>query len=82
VRKESVLKATGSGLACDPRLVVVSPPSDHPRVVEWPERRPPSVAQLTDLDVGDGYAACVTLLADDAARIHLRCGDDMLRGDA
>jgi 4'-phosphopantetheinyl transferase len=27
VRKESVLKATGDGLARDPRLVVVSPPS-------------------------------------------------------
>ena len=39
VRKESVLKATGDGLARDPRLVVVSPPFDRPRVLAWPEER-------------------------------------------
>jgi 4'-phosphopantetheinyl transferase len=81
VRKESVLKATGSGLACDPRLVVVSPPSDPPHVVEWPERRSPSLAQLTDIDVGLGYAACLTLLAQQPARVQLRCADGWLRGD-
>jgi 4'-phosphopantetheinyl transferase len=81
VRKESVLKATGDGLARDPRQVVVSTAFDRPRVLGWPEERSPTVAQLTDLDVGDGYAACVTLLAQHPARVQVRCADDRLRGD-
>ena len=80
VRKESVLKATGDGLARDPRLVVVSPPCDRPRVLAWPEERPPSVAQLTDLDVGHRYAACLTLLAEHPASVQVRLADDWLRG--
>ena len=80
VRKESVLKATGDGLARDLRQVVVSPPFDRPRVLGWPEGRSPSAAQLTDLDVGPGYAACLTLLAEDPARVRVRNADDWLRG--
>jgi 4'-phosphopantetheinyl transferase len=80
VRKESVLKATGDGLSRDPRLVVVSPPFRRPRVLEWPEERSPSVAQLTELDVGHGYAACLTQLAEHPARVEVRRADDWLRG--
>ena len=79
VRKESVLKATGDGLVRDPRLVVVSPPSHRPRVLGWPNERSPSVAQLTDLDVGPGYAACITLLAEHPARVLVHNDDDWLR---
>jgi 4'-phosphopantetheinyl transferase len=79
VRKESVLKATGDGLARDPRLIVVSPPFDRPRLLGWPEERSASVAQLTDLDVGPGYAACLTLLAQHPARVQVRRADDWLR---
>ena len=81
VRKESVLKATGDGLARDPRLVVVSSPSDPPRLLAWPEERSPSSVQLTDIDVGAGYAACVAVLVDHPARVHLRRADDWLRGN-
>jgi 4'-phosphopantetheinyl transferase len=80
VRKESVLKATGDGLARDPRLVVVSAPLDRPRVLAWPEERSPSVAQLTELDVGPGYVACLTLLAEHPARVRVHNADDWLRG--
>jgi 4'-phosphopantetheinyl transferase len=81
VRKESVLKATGDGLARDPRLVVVNSPPDPPRLLAWPGERSPSGVQLTDIDVGLGYAACVALLVDHPARVHLRRADDWLRGD-
>ena len=81
VRKESVLKATGNGLACDPRAVVVSPPSERPRRAGLARASRPSTVQLTDLDVGDGYAACLALLADHPAHVTLRRGDDWLRGD-
>jgi len=80
VRKESVLKATGDGLARDPRMVVVSPPLDRARVLAWPEERSPSVAHLTDLDVGPGYAACLALLAEHPARVRVHNADDWLRG--
>jgi len=80
VRKESVLKATGDGLTRDPRLVVVSPPFDRPRVLAWPEDRSPSVARLTDLEVGPWYAACLTLLAEHPARVRVHDADDWLRG--
>jgi 4'-phosphopantetheinyl transferase len=79
VRKESVLKATGDGLARDPRLVVVSPPFERARVLGWHEERSPAVTQLTDLDVGPGYVACLTLLAEDPTRVQVHNADDWLR---
>ena len=45
----------------------------------WPEERSPSVAQLTDLDVGPGYAACLTLLAQGSTRVQVQNADDWLR---
>jgi 4'-phosphopantetheinyl transferase len=63
-RKESLLKALGTGLTVDPRTVQVSAPAGAAYVVACPglddaDRAP----WLTDLDLGDGYAACLTVLA-------------------
>jgi 4'-phosphopantetheinyl transferase len=81
VRKESVLKATGDGLSVDPREVIVSPPSEPPRLLAWRGGRvDPSAVHLTELTVGSGYAACVALLAPQTSPVLLRNGDDLLIG--
>jgi 4'-phosphopantetheinyl transferase len=54
VRKEAVLKATGQGLQVPPSEV---------EVVEAASSTAQGAAQLVDLDVGDGYAACVAVLS-------------------
>ena len=79
VRKESVLKATGDGLARDPRLLVVSPPFDRPRVLAWPEERSAVGGTAHRPRLGPGYAACLTLLAEHPARVQVRRADDWLR---
>ena len=79
VRKEAVLKATGDGLSVDPRRVVVSGPSQPPRLVAWRDGSvEPSFVHLTDLELGSGYATCAALLATDAAPVRLRNGDGLL----
>ncbi len=63
-RKESLLKALGAGLAVDPRAVQVSAPDEPPYVVACPGLDGAGETPwLTDLDLGDGYAACLTVLA-------------------
>ncbi len=51
-RKEALLKAAGTGLAIDPRLVVLGPATRAPRVVTLP----PVLARVTDraADLADG----------------------------
>jgi 4'-phosphopantetheinyl transferase len=57
-RKEAVLKATGDGLAVEPRKLVVSPPGSPPALLDWSgPRRPAATIALRDLDPGPGYAA-------------------------
>lgn len=69
VRKESVLKATGHGLAVDPRQLRLSAPGQAPEVLTWPEALGPELrrpAWLFDLDLGSapaGYVGAVTVLA-------------------
>jgi 4'-phosphopantetheinyl transferase len=60
-RKESFLKATGSGLPGDMSTVVVSEPAAEPRLLSHGRRRRP--ATLATLHPPDGYAACLTVLA-------------------
>jgi 4'-phosphopantetheinyl transferase len=80
VRKEAVLKATGDGLAIDPRQVVVSPPSQPARLVAWRDGSVhPSGVHLTDLQLGSGYAGCAALLGPRSAPVRLRNGDRLLR---
>lgn len=72
VRKESLLKATGDGLAVDPRLVRLSDPEEPPRLVEWSAPTAgPAYAWMEDLEI-EGYAACVTVLAAGDHRVSLR----------
>lgn len=63
VRKEAVLKATGQGLAVEPRLLTVSPPSTAPRLLEWtaPDSPRPDV-HLADVPTPSGYCATVAVV--------------------
>jgi 4'-phosphopantetheinyl transferase len=79
VRKEAVLKATGDGLSVDPRDLVVSAPTQEPRLLAWRDRQiEPSMVQLTDLELGSSYAACAALLGPRAAPVRIRNGDHLL----
>jgi 4'-phosphopantetheinyl transferase len=61
VRKEAVLKATGTGLSVDPRALRVSDAAGHPLVTAAGPVAPPDGARwwLTDLDLGAGHVAAL-----------------------
>jgi 4'-phosphopantetheinyl transferase len=61
-RKEAIVKATGDGLRVPLPEVVVSPADQAARLVSYAGALPP--CSVTDLPVGDGYAAAVAVLAD------------------
>jgi len=61
VRKEAVLKATGFGLAIDPRRVVVSAPHDLPRVIEVPSGDDAARWALEDVELAPGVACSVAV---------------------
>ena len=72
VRKESLLKATGHGLSIDPRLVRLSGVDEPPRLLDWFAPDPlERTVWMQDLEL-DGYAACVTVLSDEAPQVSLR----------
>ena len=60
-RKESVIKATGEGLAMALSDVAVSAPGEPPRLLAYGGS--PLPAQMADLALGEGYAGAVTVLA-------------------
>ena len=60
-RKESVLKATGEGLAVAPTEVEVSSACQAPRVLSY-RGGPAPPLQMADLVTGPGYAAALTAL--------------------
>ncbi|HOQ53718.1 MAG TPA: 4'-phosphopantetheinyl transferase superfamily protein, partial [Micropruina sp.] len=71
VRKEAVLKALGSGLRLDPRELRLAGcldstganrSSEKPRVLAWPDPRPPSIVELCDLDAPAGYLAALAVI--------------------
>jgi len=59
-RKEAVLKATGDGLRTPMTAVAVSPPASAPELLALGGSRPS--CQLSDLEVGAGYAAAIAVL--------------------
>lgn len=69
-RKEAVLKATGHGLRLAMSDVVVSPPGRAARLESFPS--PGNVdCRLTDLDLGDGYAAAVAVLTSGPVEVEV-----------
>jgi 4'-phosphopantetheinyl transferase len=78
-RKESVLKATGAGLALAMRTLTVTPPSQPPRLLRYP-RVPPLLAQMVDLMFADGYAGAATVLSCDPVVVRTHDAIALLRG--
>lgn len=72
-RKEAVLKASGHGLAVDPRQVVVSGPEEPAALVAWKGEQPlGSPVQLADVDLLDtGHVAAVALLTAEPATVKV-----------
>lgn len=72
-RKEAVLKASGHGLAVDPRQVVVSGPQEPAALVAWKgEQALDRPVQLADVQLGElGHVAAVALLAADPAQVRV-----------
>jgi len=66
VRKEALLKATGWGLAVDPRRVWID---DARRVVSWEEHLPaPDRCWIEDLPLTGGYVGAVAVIRPAEAR--------------
>ena len=72
-RKEAVLKASGHGLAVDPRQVVVSGPEEPAALLQWKGELPLGTgAQLADVPLTEpGHVAAVALLSAEPARVRL-----------
>lgn len=65
-RKEAILKATGHGLVVDPTEVVVSPPGEPARLVDWraEEAQPVAVSVSDAVLASPEHRASVAILAD------------------
>ena len=63
VRKESVLKAAGTGLHLDPRRIAVGPAAQEPRVVVAPPGLAAHDLWVSDIAVPDSHAAAVTVVS-------------------
>ena len=63
-RKEAVLKATGEGLHRPMTDLEVAPPGSAPVLLRLGAAAPPA-CQMSDISVGNGYQACVAVLAAD-----------------
>jgi len=61
-RKEAVLKATGEGLNRPMTDLEVAPPGSAPVLLRFGGGAPPA-CQMSDISVGNGYQACVAVLA-------------------
>jgi 4'-phosphopantetheinyl transferase len=76
-RKESVVKATGDGLSVPLPGVLVSGPDEPARLLGY-RTRPGLVATMRDLNPGSGYAAAVTVLADEPWQVTEHAADELL----
>lgn len=75
VRKESLVKATGDGLAVDLRGIRLSPPDEPPALLDWTSPGAPSRAvQIIDLAAPDGehYVASLTVLGPERPEVTVR----------
>jgi 4'-phosphopantetheinyl transferase len=68
-RKESVLKATGDGLAVPMTDVVLTSPDACPRLLHYPGRDT-LPARMVDLHPGAGYAAALTVLVGNTIAVR------------
>jgi 4'-phosphopantetheinyl transferase len=79
VRKEAVLKATGHGLSVSPEEVEISDPAEEPRLIGWhADGRPTAPIHLVELPLRPNYVGCVAVLSEQAPRVRLTDGDDLL----
>jgi 4'-phosphopantetheinyl transferase len=78
VRKEAVVKATGEGLGRPLTSFTVSAPNRPARLLTW-AGAPGAAAgiELRDLDVDDGYLACLAVVGS-CQRLRYREIDDLL----
>lgn len=63
-RKESVIKATGDGLAAHLPAVVVSAPDQPPRLITYEARALPESTRMASLHPGRGYVGAVAVIGD------------------
>ena len=76
VRKESLLKATGRGLAVDPRRIRLTGAQDPPGVVDREvDRLPFGPVQMFDLEITAGYRAALTVLSAARPVVEVRPAD-------
>ncbi|WP_158624304.1 4'-phosphopantetheinyl transferase superfamily protein [Micromonospora sp. HM5-17] len=75
-RKESVVKATGDGLAAL-RAVTLTPPDAPPRLLAY-AGRPRIAATITDLTPPAGYRAALTVLTDRPLPVRERLATDLV----
>jgi 4'-phosphopantetheinyl transferase len=71
VRKESLLKALGTGLGVDLRDVQVSDPSEWPRARRLPAPFDSVDVRMHDLTFGTSLIGCVSVLSTRAPRVRL-----------
>ncbi|MGV8977766.1 MAG: 4'-phosphopantetheinyl transferase family protein [Cellulomonas sp.] len=75
VRKEAVLKATGLGLAVDPRCVVVSAPHEPPRVIQPPAADDAAHWQLADVAIRPGVICSVAVRTGPSGSLEVQVTD-------
>jgi 4'-phosphopantetheinyl transferase len=73
-RKESLVKATGDGIAVGMRSVLVTEPDDPPVALAYPGR-PDFKAQMADLVCRPGYLASIAVLTAGPMRFVERWHD-------
>lgn len=77
-RKESLLKATGHGLALPMDGIELSCRGGVPTLDRWPQNGTRPCAHLHDLSPGPGYLACLTVLAPSPLSVEERDGTGLL----
>lgn len=76
-RKESVLKATGDGLAVRIAEIAVKGPAEPAALLAYPGR-PDMHAQMADLAPGTGHVAALTVLSDQPVQVDERDASELL----
>lgn len=71
VRKESVLKALGTGLAADPRSVELGAPAAAPMVVQLPAPFEDVPVALRDVDLGTGTIGALAVVGRTEPRVSV-----------